>query len=264
MLQLFPSRTVAIDLLGFPIHWYGLLYLAGFVLAWFLLPRLQKLRGLRLSADEWSGVLSAAVLGVILGGRLGYVFFYQPAYYLTHPLEIVAVWKGGMASHGGFIGVTIALWMTLRRRPWPQILAIADVCVVPVAIGLALGRIGNFINQELYGTVTQLPWGIAIPGVEGLRHPTQIYAVMKDLLIGGLCFWYMKATFREFIPGRTLALFLMLYGALRFIVEFFRVPDAAVLDLGGIALSRGQLLTLPVFAAGVVMWLLSRRRQHFS
>lgn len=259
MISLFPSRTVALELFGFGIRWYGLLYLAGFAFAWFLLPRLQKLRGLRLSSDDWGGILSAAVLGVILGGRLGYVLFYQSAYYLRHPLEVLMVWKGGMASHGGFIGVTIALLIALRKRFWRERLAIADVCVVPIAIGLALGRIGNVINQELYGTVTHLPWGIAIPGVEGLRHPTALYAVIKDLLIAGLCFWHLWGTARRFIPGHTIALFLMLYGVLRFSVEFFRVPDATLLDLGFMMLTRGQLLTVPVFVVGIVVWWLSRR-----
>lgn len=249
MLHLFPSRTVALELVGMRIHWYGLLYLLGFLIAWWLLPHLQKERKLSLTHDDWAGILSAAVLGVIIGGRLGYVLFYQPDYYLRHPFEIIAVWQGGMSSHGGFIGVVIALLFSLRHRS-KDILAIADVVVIPVAIGLALGRVGNFINQELYGTVTALPWGIAIPGVEGLRHPTQIYAVIKDLLIAGLCFWHLRSTAKHFIAGRTFVLFLILYGALRFALEFLREQDQSLI----LSLSRGQLLTVPLCAAGVLLW----------
>ena len=257
MLRFFPSRTVAIAILNFEVHWYGLLYLAGFVIAWMLLPRLQKFRSIALSTDEWSGILSASVLGVIIGGRLGFVLFYEPGYYLAHPLEIVAVWKGGMASHGGFIGVAIALLIALRHRTRNEVLRIADIVVVPVAIGLALGRIGNFINQELYGTVTTFPWGIVIPGEEGLRHPTQIYAVIKDLSIAVLCFLHLVrtgGTSSVLRPGRTFALFLMLYGFLRFLVEELRVQDHALINFGVVELSRGQLLTVPIFIAGVVLW----------
>lgn len=248
MIDFFPSRVIAVEILGFNVHWYGLLYFAGFVIAWVLLPRLQRERELSLSSDEWSRLISWIVVGVIVGGRLGYVLFYDPWYYLSNPLEIFAVWKGGMASHGGFIGVTLAMLWALRKNKH-QIFAIADVLVIPVAIGLALGRVGNFINQELYGTVTTLPWGITIPSEETLRHPTQIYAVIKDLFIALVCYLHLKR--RPFIAGRTLALFLMLYGVLRFLVEFVR--DQQGVYVWGV-LSEGQLLTIPVFIAGVILW----------
>ncbi len=259
-MSFFPSRTVAIELLGFPVHWYGIMYLLAFVIAWYVLPRLQKHRDLSLSHDEWAGLLSAAVLGVLIGGRLGFILFYQPGYYLSHPFEIIAVWRGGMSSHGGFIGVTIALLFALRHRR-SHMFKIADVIVVPVAIGLALGRLGNFINQELYGTVTTLSWGITIPGVEGLRHPTQIYAVIKDLLIAGICFWHLKATAKNFIAGRTIALFLMLYGLLRFLIEFLRVQDHSMIHVWFVTLTRGQVLTIPVIIVGIVLWLWTGQRK---
>lgn len=247
MIDLFPSREVAFVLAGFPVHWYGLLYFAGFLIAWFLLPRLQRLRGLHLTGDDWSSLLSWGVVGVIVGGRLGYVLFYDPRYFLAHPADIVAVWKGGMSSHGGFIGVTLALLWALRARRG-QLLRIADVVVVPVAIGLALGRFGNFINQELYGTVTSLPWGIEIPGVEGARHPTQLYAVAKNLFIALSCFLFLRRSFYR--PGRVFALFLLLYGVLRFLIEFVRDQGPAFQG----PLSEGQVLTIPVFLAGVLLW----------
>jgi phosphatidylglycerol---prolipoprotein diacylglyceryl transferase len=252
MIEFFPSRTVAVIIGNFPVHWYGLLYFAAFIIAWFLLPRLQKYRNLSLSADEWSRLISWAVIGVIAGGRLGYVLFYDPLYYLSNPLEIFAVWKGGMASHGGFIGVTFTmLWATRDRKNDRR--SISDVVIVPVAIGLALGRLGNFINQELYGTITSFPWGMEFPGAEGLRHPVQIYAMMKDLFIAAMCFVHLRS--RPFIAGRTFALFLMLYGVLRFLTEFVREQNGEIYA----GLSEGQWLTIPVFIVGVILWLRAKK-----
>lgn len=259
MFTLFPSRTVAIEVFGFAVHWYGLLYLAGFLLAWWLLPRLQRYRGLTLTREEWERLLGYAVLGVILGGRLGFVLFYEPRYFLAHPLEIFAVWEGGMASHGGFLGVAVALLLARRRvkiDPWK----LADIAVIPAAIGLAIGRIGNLINQELYGTVTALPFGIAIPGVEGLRHPTPLYDAIYNLLIAGACFWYLRRT--RSVPGRTCALFLMLYAVCRFFIEFLRVQDYSPLSVLGIVLTRGQALTVPVFIAGAFLWWYLRKERR--
>ncbi len=252
MIDLFPSRAVALDLFGWQVHWYGLLYLAAFLLAWFLVPRLQHFRSLQLSSDEWSRMLSWAVVGVIVGGRIGYVLFYAAAYYIAHPLQIVAVWQGGMSSHGGMIGVAVAIGWALRHRSRRDMLAIADILVIPAAIGLAFGRIGNFINLEVYGTVTTLPWGIAIPDVEGLRHPTQLYAVVKDVLIASVCFLHVRHASSR--PGRTLALFLMLYGVLRFLIEFLREQPYGVWEVGFVTLTPGQLLTLPLIVIGVWIW----------
>lgn len=238
----------------FAVHWYGILYLAAFLLAYALLPRLQRFRGLSLSTEVWASVLSFAIGGVIIGGRLGYVLFYEPSYFLEHPLQIVAVWNGGMSSHGGFISVVLALLWACRRHK-VSVLSLADIVVVPAALGLACGRIGNYINLELYGTVTTLPWGMTIPGVEGLRHPTQIYAVLKDLFIAGICFLHLRSV--TSVPhGRTCALFLMLYAALRFAVEHFREqPYGYVLGL-----SYGQLYTVPLFFAGLALYLWLRRQ----
>lgn len=261
MIEFFPERAIALSLFGFGVHWYGIMYFCGFVSGFLLLPRLQKYRDLKLSPDDISTVVTAVVLGVILGGRLGYVLFYAPQLFLHDPLEIFAVWHGGMSSHGGFIGVALALLYILPRKHI-HFLSFADVAVIPIAIGLAFGRMGNFINLELYGSVTTLPWGIAIPGVEGLRHPTQIYAVIKDLAIAGLCFWYLR-TVKPPVPGRTMCIFLMGYGILRFLIEYLRVQDFPSFDAGFITLTRGQLLTIPIFFAGAFLWwFLGQRRQE--
>ena len=162
-----------------------------------------------------------------------------------------------MSSHGGFIGVLIALLWTVRKHRW-DLFVLADLITVPVAIGLALGRLGNFINQELYGPVTTLPWGIAIPGVEGLRHPTQIYAMIKDLFIASVCFWHLRYAQKK---GQTMALFLILYGLLRFLIEYVRIQEYGWIHIGFIALSRGQLLTIPIFLFGMGLLWKSREKK---
>lgn len=260
MIEILPSRAIALSIAGFPIHWYGIMYLLGFLITAFLLPRLQRYRGMHEHKDDWLNLVTWAVVGVIAGGRLGYVLFYQPAYYLRNPLEILYVWEGGMSFHGGLIGVSTLLFLYCRKRGW-NIRTVGDIVVVPVAIGLALGRLGNFINLELYGSVTSLPWAIAIPGVEGLRHPTQLYAMGKDLLIAAVCFLYLVRTWQrgQWLDGRAAALFLMLYGVGRFLNEFLRVQTASPLIIGPLELTRGQLLTIPVFIAGVAVWFWSRQ-----
>jgi len=248
---------VAIELFGFAVHWYGLLYFVAFVIAWFLLPHIQKLRKLSINADEWSTILSAAVIGVIVGGRLGYVLFYAPSYYLQHPLEIFAVWNGGMASHGGFIGVSLALLFVLRKRSWEQILKIADVVVIPVAIGLGLGRLGNFINQELYGTVTSLPWGMNFPTAVGARHPIQLYDFILMMCIAAACYFSLK---RLKHPGQVFAVFIISYSIVRFLIEFIREQNG----LYYAGLSEGQWLTIPLLIIGVWLWIFSRQRASIN
>ncbi len=257
MFALFPSRAVAVSLFGFGIHWYGILYVVAFLVAFLLLPRLQAERRLALSREEWSNILTLGILGVLVGGRLGFVLLYHPLYYAAHPLEVFAVWKGGMSSHGGFLGVGIAFLWASRRYHIP-LLSLLDLAVIPAALGLAFGRVGNYINLELYGTVTSLPWGIAIPGVEGLRHPVQLYAVVKDLLIALLCLWHLRRT-RALRSGGTFAIFLMLYGLLRFLVEWVREPDSPLVSFGPFALTRGQLYSLPLLLVALCLWIWWKR-----
>ncbi len=245
-MSFFPTRQIALSIGPLAIHWYGLLYLLAFLAAWLLLPRLMKFRGLSLSKDQQSSLLTYAILGTLIGGRLGYVIFYGAEYYGGHPLEIFAVWNGGMSFHGGLLGVGLALFLFAKREAL-DFWRLLDIAVIPAALGLAFGRFGNFLNQELYGPITSLPWGISIPGVEGLRHPTPLYAMTKDLLIAALCFIHLK---KSQISGGTTALFLILYGIFRFLTEFVRVETAPGLDLGFLHFSRGQLLTIPLLLLG--------------
>jgi phosphatidylglycerol---prolipoprotein diacylglyceryl transferase len=252
---LFPSRTVAAIVFGFPIHWYGLCYLVAFLLAIVIVQRLQHWRGLHLNRDEWMSVVSSVVVGVLVGGRLGFVLFYEPTFFLAHPLKIFAVWEGGMASHGGFLGVIVAMYIHSVRHQIPKA-QFADMAAVPAAIGLAFGRMGNFINHELYGTVSSLPWAMSIPGVEGLRHPLPLYDAALSLFIAFLCYVHLRMSRKA---GTTLSLFFALYGVVRFSLEFVREQQYPLTDILGFLITRGQLLTVPIFVAGVVMMIVFRK-----
>jgi phosphatidylglycerol:prolipoprotein diacylglycerol transferase len=168
-----------------------------------------------------------------------------------------------MASHGGFIGVIVAL-LLFARGNLNYFFKLADVLTVPIAIGLFFGRLGNLINGELYGTVTTLPWAMSFPGVEGLRHPTQIYAMLKDLTIALVCFLHLRATWPAYRPGSTIGVFLCLYAVLRFIVEIFRDQPLGYTHVIGLELSRGQLLTFPLLALGLVVLWFTRKRAQVS
>ncbi len=258
MISFLPSRAVALSVGPVDIHWYGIMYLLAFLLGMRLLPRLLRYRNLDLSEPARESLLLAVFCGVLIGGRLGFVLFYGGVEYLRHPLEILAVWQGGMSSHGGFIGVTLALLWFTRRHSVP-LLALTDVLVVPIAIGLAFGRIGNLINGELYGTMTTLAWGMHFPGVEGLRHPTQIYECVTDLIVAVVCWLHLRtSSAREWRSGRTTALFLSMYAVFRYIIEIFRDQQYGYTDIAGILFSRGQLLTLPLLFVGIGLWLMRR------
>ncbi len=259
MIALFPSRTVALALGPLDIHWYGILYLLGFLIGMRLLPRLIEYRGVSLTEKQRESLLLHVFLGVLLGGRLGYVLFYGLAFYAQHPAQIFAVWQGGMSSHGGFVGVALML-LRFARRNRISLLSLTDILVVPVAIGLSLGRLGNLINGELYGTLTTVPWGMHFPGVEGLRHPTQVYAMFKDVLIALICFVHLRRSSAQqagadAVSVSTTALFLMMYAILRFTIESLRDQPFGYSMILGFSLSRGQLLTIPLFVLGMGIWL---------
>lgn len=240
------------------IRWYGLMYLLGFVAAYYLIRHLCRWRRIPLTSAEVSDLLFYCVLGVILGGRLGYVLFYDLAYYLDHPLQILAVWQGGMSFHGGLSGVVVAASLFCLRKKLPWLLT-ADVLVTAATIGLGLGRLGNFINGELWGRVTEVPWGMVFPGGGPLpRHPSQLY---EAVLEGGVLFLTLYLLHRRrATAGVPFFSFCLLYGLFRFGVEFVREPDAHIGFLWGAA-TMGQLLSLPMVLVGLagLGWLLLRR-----
>jgi phosphatidylglycerol:prolipoprotein diacylglycerol transferase len=240
------------------VRWYGLMYLVAFVLVLVL----GKIRARRNLLTGWhprdvDDMLFYGVFGVIIGGRLGYVLFYKPLYYLAHPLEIVQVWTGGMSFHGGFLGVLLALWVFARNRN-KRWLDVTDFVAPLVPLGLAAGRLGNFINGELVGRVTDVPWAMVFPQVDMLpRHPSQLYQLALEGVLLFLFLWWYSSRPRP--TGAVSGMFLVGYGALRFIAEFAREPDSFLGLLAG-GLSMGQWLSLPMVAAGVLMVIWAYRR----
>ena len=268
-------NPVALQLGPLAVHWYGLTYLAAFGLfMWLGFRRLKHPPFVNLTVTTGSGkkaetaplwvrkdvedILFLGVMGVILGGRIGYCLFYKPLYYLSNPLEILAVWQGGMSFHGGLLGVMAAMvWFARsRQRPFFQVMDFVAPCV---PTGLAAGRIGNFINGELWGRVADpsLPWGMVFRGAGDLpRHPSQLYQIaLEGLLLFVLLWLYARKERKE---GQVSAMFLLGYGVFRFIAEFFREPDAhlGILQLG---MSMGQWLCVPMILGGVALWLWAQR-----
>ncbi|GLS12699.1 prolipoprotein diacylglyceryl transferase [Hydrogenophaga electricum] len=259
-------NPIALELGPVAVHWYGLTYLAAFAL-FMLLGRARlkhepyaSMTGPRpWSARDVEDILFLGVLGVVVGGRLGYCLFYKPAYYLAHPLEVFAVWQGGMSFHGGMLGVLVAMvwYARSRQRPWLQVMDFVAPCV---PTGLAAGRVGNFINGELWGRVADpsLPWGMVFRGAGDLpRHPSQVYQFLLEGLLLFVVLWLFARRPRPM--GQVSALFLMGYGVLRFVVEFFREPDAH-LGLLSLGLSMGQWLCVPMVLAGMALWVWAGRR----
>ena len=249
-MSLFPTREIALQIGPLSVHWYGLMYLFAFLFIWWVFPRLQWHRNFHLSKDQIGTLLTYGIIGTLIGGRLGYVVFYAPDYYGDHPWEMFAIWRGGMSFHGGLVGVITAL-VLFSKQSAVRFWHLLDILVVPIAVGLAFGRVGNFINQELYGTITTLPWGIEVPGIWGARHPAQIYAVLKDLSIALICFLHLRSGTKA---GTTTGLFLILYGVFRFLVEYVRMETATGLDVLSLHFTRGQLLTIPILIAGIIIY----------
>ena len=276
----------AIDIFGLhlAVRWYALAYIVGLLLGWKLIAR--ALRQPRL----WSGpapmteaqlenLFTWVMFGVILGGRLGYVLFYELSSYLSDPAQILRVWEGGMSFHGGFAGVVIAgMWFC--RRQGISALATGDLFAMVAPIGIGLGRLANFINAELWGRSTDMPWGVAFPGEAAqtcagaltlcARHPSQIYeALLEGLLLGLILFWGIWRRGWMHRPGQAMGVFVAGYGLARFAVEFFRQPDMQFItpgnplglawQIGGWGLTQGQALSLPMIAAGLWFVLGARR-----
>ena len=239
------------------IRWYGFMYVIAFV-AFVMLAKLRVHRGLSggITENDVDYILLYGVLGVILGGRLGYVLFYKPGYYLVHPLESFAVWQGGMSFHGGLLGVMAAMAFAAWRHRIDY-LRLMDFVAPLCPLGLAAGRLGNFINGELWGRVTDLPWGMVFRNAGAApRHPSQLYEfALEGLALFALLWWFSAKPRRR---GQVSALFLIGYGAFRFIAEFGREPDA-FLGFLALGLTMGQWLCLPMILGGLGLYAWSRR-----
>ena len=291
MQAVLPFPDIGPDILSFTVfgidialRWYAMAYIVGILIAWRLGVSTVAREALwptgraPMTRDQLDDYITWAILGIIIGGRLGFVLFYQPGYYLQNPGQILAVWQGGMAFHGGLLGVVLVSWVYAARNAIPKRSA-ADLIALCVPAGLLLGRIANFINAELWGRPTDLPWGVVFPGaaaqdcpgVVGLcaRHPSQLYeGLLEGLVLGLLLLWmaWRRGALKR--PGLIAGTFFAGYGLARFAVEFVRQPDAQFVSPGnplglalhvdGFGLTMGQLLSLPMIALG--LWLIATAR----
>lgn len=269
----------------FALRWYALAYIAGILVAWWMAVRAVQTPTLWpggtpvMSKDQVGDFITWAIVGIILGGRLGFVLFYQPAFYLDNPGQVLLIWQGGMAFHGGLLGVIVAAYLFTRHHGMDRLQA-ADLIALCVPPGLLFGRLANFVNAELWGRPTDLPWGVIFPGVAaqdcpgvvGLcaRHPSQLYeAVLEGALLGLALIWLVWRRRAFHRPGLVAGVFFAGYGLSRFVVEFVRQPDAQFIGpdnplglawhVGGVGLTMGQILSLPMIALG--LWLIRRARR---
>lgn len=285
-----PFPNLSPDIFSIPLgpmtltlRWYALAYIVGLLAGWKLIvwmirtPRLWS-GAAPITAEQVERLLTWVIFGVILGGRLGYVIFYQPDHFLQNPAQILRVWEGGMSFHGGFLGVVIAgIWFCKREHI--AMLPLADLMAAAAPIGLLLGRLANFVNAELWGRPTDLPWGVAFPGEAAqtcagvlticARHPSQLYeAALEGLLLLALLSYLIWRRDWLKTPGKIAGLFFAGYGVARFLVEFVRQPDAQfvsegnplglALHVAGYGLTMGQILTLPMIAVG--LWFIAKAK----
>jgi len=260
MLQYPNIDPVAISLGPLAIHWYGLMYLVGFVAAWLLMRYRASKPGSSWKPDQLADVVFFCAIGVIVGGRVGYLLFYNFDHFASEPLSILKIWQGGMSFHGGFIGVALAIifyaWRSGRR-----IFEVGDIVAPVTAIGLGAGRIGNFINGELWGRTTDVPWGMVFPGAGAEpRHPSQLYQFALEGVLLFLLVWIYSSRPRPVMAVS--GCFIMLYGLLRFIVEFFRQPDAHLNFVAFDWMTRGQQLSVPMFLIGLLMMIWAYRKSN--
>jgi len=260
------NSEIAFSVFGLPIRWYALAYLAGIFLGYWYLLRLIAQPGAPMARRHADDMIFYAMLGIILGGRLGYVLFYNLERYLKEPLEIFKLWDGGMSLHGGVIGVLVAIWYVTRQEKL-NFLRFCDYIACTVPFGLFLGRLANFVNGELWGRTTNVPWAIIFPGsgTDDPRHPSQLYeAGLEGLVMMAVLAFLFWRTDARYKPGLLVGTASIIYGLSRFIVEFFRQPDAQRMNIvEATGLSMGQWLTVPMILIG--LWLVvtaNRRRQR--
>jgi phosphatidylglycerol:prolipoprotein diacylglycerol transferase len=251
---------VALDLGFLQIRWYSLAYISGILLGWWYLTKLLSQPGAPMAKRHADDFVFYATLGIILGGRLGYVLFYRPEMF-ANPIEILTVWNGGMSFHGGLLGVVIGIFWLVRRNQLSW-LRVHDYIACCVPFGMFFGRIANFWNGELWGRETDAPWGMIFPdGGEVVRHPSQLYeAGLEGLLLGLILWWMFWKTDARYYPGRLVGVFALLMGVFRFIVETVREPDIGVYGLFG--LTMGQTLCIPLIVVGAYFLFTSKGRRQ--
>ncbi|MGD8558809.1 MAG: prolipoprotein diacylglyceryl transferase [Gammaproteobacteria bacterium] len=244
---------IAIELGPLKVHWYGIMYLIGFAAAWWLGTRRARQPDSGWEPDQISDLIFYGALGAVLGGRIGYTLFYASDSFLADPLMIFRVWEGGMSFHGGFLGVLFAMFIYAQKQN-RKFFAVMDFLAPLTPIGLAAGRLGNFINGELWGRTTDLPWGMVFPGAgEQGRHPSQLYEFFLEGIVLFIIIWVYSARPR---PRMAVSgLFALCYGSFRFIVEFAREPDAHLEFIAFGWLTMGQLLSTPMIVLGIgLLW----------
>jgi len=260
---------VALDLGFFELRWYSLAYLAGIFVGYWYLLKLIKQPGAPMARRHADDMVFYAALGIILGGRLGYVLFYNPGYYLENPLDILKLWDGGMSFHGGVLGTTLGILYLARKEglPW---LRIHDYVACCVPFGLFFGRLANFVNHELWGAPTNVPWAVRFPevvaGLSALgppRHPSQLYeAVLEGIVLFAILAWMFWRTEARYQPGKLVGAFIFFYGIFRFAIEFVREPDTQLVEFAqATGLHMGQWLSLPMILGGLYLMLTAKKRR---
>lgn len=252
-------NPIAFHIFSWPVYWYGLMYLTGFLGGWAVMALRLHFSDRGFTQEQLSDLLFYTAMGVIIGGRLGYMFFYDTHALIHDPLLILQVWKGGMSFHGGLLGVLFAMWLCTKKFKKP-FLAITDLIAPAVPIGLGAGRIGNFINSELWGRVTDMPWGVVVPGTDMLpRHPSQLYEFFLEGVVLFTVLWIYSRKPRPL--GAVSGMFALLYGIFRFTVEFFRAPDVQIGYLAFGWFTEGQLLSIPLILVGVLLLACAYRKK---
>lgn len=247
---------IALQIGPIPIHWYGIMYLVGIGTGWWLLARRAKRPGSGWNTEQVADLVFYAALGVILGGRIGYMVFYATPVLLQHPLTLFKVWEGGMSFHGGLLGVMAAMWLYARQKH-RTFFELTDFISPVVPIGLGAGRAGNFINSELWGKITDVPWAFYVNGAP--HHPSQLYELALEGVVLFTVLWIYSRRQR---PRMAVSgLFALLYGGFRFLVEFIRMPDPQLGYLAFGWVTMGQILSLPLIIAGAVMLVMAYRRE---
>lgn len=252
-------NPVLLSLGPFEIRYYALAYLFGAIITYFLLKKIARERRIKIEDREALDFVAYTLLSIIIFSRVFYVIFYNFSYFLSNPLEIIAIWRGGLSFHGGLFGAVLSgMWFARKWRI--SFWKLADIAVIPVAACLFLGRVGNFINGELYGRLTSMPWAVKFQDAEGYRHPSQLYEAAKNIFMFAVLYTIRNKKLKD---GVMFSLFIVMYGALRFFIEFFREPDAQIGLFFGV-LSMGQALSLLMLIAGALMlaWLWRKRQKH--